>query len=134
MAHPGGRPTDYTPELIDELEVYLKEAVPQNMKIPTVEGFALKMGFSKDTLYEWAKLYPEFSDALNKLKMTQREVLIETGVFGGKEINANVVMLLLKVNHDMIEKSAMDITSAGEKLASPTVIIDTHGPDKTDIV
>jgi hypothetical protein len=113
---PGGRPTDYTPQVIEELNQYLIEATPLNMKIPTVEGIALRLGVSRDTLYEWAKIHKEFSDTLGKLKMMQKEALIETGIFGGKEINQTIVALLLKVNHDMVEKTAVDVTSGGKPI------------------
>lgn len=98
-----GRPTKYTPQIIEELNKYLEEAIPQNMKIPTVEGIALKLGISKKTLYSWAKEHEEFLNALEELKMKQKESLTEIGIFGGKEINATIVALLLKVNHNMIE-------------------------------
>jgi hypothetical protein len=97
------RPSKYTPEVIDEINEYLAEAIPENMRIPTIEGIALKLGISRDTLYEWAKVHAEFSDTLERLKMMQKEALIQTGIFGGKEINQTIVALLLKVNHDMIE-------------------------------
>lgn len=122
MANPVGRPSEYTPEIIKELNKYLTEAIPQNMKIPTVEGIALKLKISKNTLYEWAKKHPEFQDALDELKMRQKEALIEIGVFGGKEINATIVALLMKVNHDMIEKTATDITSKGEKIEGNQIV------------
>ena len=47
MANPVGRPSEYTPEIIKELNKYLTEAIPQNMKIPTVEGIALKLGINQ---------------------------------------------------------------------------------------
>jgi len=118
MTHPGGRPTLYTPEVITQINEYMAEAVPQNMKIPTVEGIALKLGINRDTLYQWAKDHKEFSDTLDELKLKQKEYLTEIGIFGGKEINATIVMLLLKVNHDMIEKSALDVTSGGKPVKS----------------
>lgn len=104
-----GRPTDYKPAIIEEIDKYLEEAVPENMKIPTVEGIALKLGISRDTLYEWAKVHPEFSDTLEKLKMKQKEALIQTGIFGGKEVNSTIISLLLKVNHDMIETERKEL-------------------------
>ena len=107
--HAGGRPSEYTPKIIDELNQYLIEAVPQNMKIPTVEGIALRLGISKKTLYNWAEIHPEFLHALDILKMKQKEALIETGIFGGKEINQSIVALLLKVNHDMIETTRTEL-------------------------
>ena len=105
MKHPGGRPTKYNEVILEAVEQYLKQAVPENMEIATVEGLALYLGLSKNTLYEWAKEYKKFSDALEKLRDIQKQQLIKTGVFGGKEINSNIIMLLLKVNHDMIETS-----------------------------
>lgn len=116
MKHPGGRPSKYDPSLIDQVNDYLKGAVPQNMKIPTIEGISIKLGVCRDTLYEWAKKYPEFSDTIEKTKTLQKEYLQEIGIFGGKEINATIVALLLKVNHEMVEKSAVDVTSGGEKI------------------
>lgn len=122
--HPGGRPTLYRPEMIDEINEYLKEAVPQNMKIPTIEGVALRLGITRDTLYRWAKENREFSDTLEILRQKQKEALTETGIFGGKEINATIVALLLKVNHDMVEKTATDITSGGEKITQVVIVED----------
>ena len=107
------RPTKYTPKVIEEINQYLKSAIPENMKIPTVEGIALELGINKDTLYAWAKKYPEFSDALEELKMKQKEALVQTGIFGGKEINQAIVALLLKVNHDMIETNRHEFKGDG---------------------
>lgn len=117
--HPGGRPTDYSPGVIIILEQYLRDAVPENMSIPTVEGLALKLNVNKTTIYEWAKKHEEFSNALSRLKMEQKNHLVKIGIFGGKEINANIVALLLKVNHDMVEVSKTDITSGGKPLPTP---------------
>lgn len=117
MPNKVGRPTIYTPKAIDKINEYLQEATPENMEIPTVEGIALKLGINRDTLYEWAKVHPEFSDTLEKLKMLQKKYLINTGIFGGKEINQTIVALLLKVNHDMIETNRTELTGKdGESL------------------
>jgi len=114
--HAGGRPTKYDPSMIDTIDDYLKGAIPENMKIPTIEGIAIRLGICRDTLYQWAKEYPEFSDTIEKTKTLQKEYLQEIGIFGGKEINATIVALLLKVNHDMIETTKTDITSGGKPI------------------
>lgn len=119
-----GRPTKYSPKTIDEINKYLQDATPENMSIPTVEGIALRLGVNRDTIYAWAKKHKEFSDTIKKMKMLQKEALIRTGIFGGKEINQTIVALLLKVNHKMIETSKTDITSNGEKLDGLVVIKD----------
>ena len=122
MAQAGGRPTKYTPEIIGKINEYLESAVPENMQIPTVEGVALKLGISRDTLYEWAKVHPGFSDTIRKLKMLQKEALVMTGIFGGKEVNQAIIGLLLKVNHDMVETTKSDITSGGEKIETNAIV------------
>jgi hypothetical protein len=113
---PVGRPTRYTSKTIPEVEKYLIDAVPENMAIPTIEGIALRLNVNRDTLYEWASVHKDFSDTLEKMRVLQKEALIRTGIFGGKEINSTIIMLLLKVNHDMVEKTAMDITSGGQPI------------------
>lgn len=113
----GGRPTKYIPEKIyPKIEEYLQSAMPENMKIPTIEGISLKLGVSRDTLYEWAKQHKEFSDTLEYVKTKQKEILQEIGIFGGKEINATIVSLLLKVNHDMIETERKQMEVSGDPL------------------
>ena len=97
------RPSKYRSEVISEINEYLANAIPENQQIPTIEGIALKLGINRDTLYEWAKVHRKFSDTIEKLRMTQKEALIQTGIFGGKEVNAQIIALLLKVNHDMVE-------------------------------
>jgi hypothetical protein len=128
MSHPGGRPSEYTPAVIDQLNQYLKEAVPENMSIPTVEGLALELGITKKTLYNWSEQHEEFLHALEELKMRQKEALVKTGIFGGKEINATIIALLLKVNHDMTDK--VDITSQGQKLEPTQIIIVEDKPEE----
>jgi hypothetical protein len=75
------------------------------MHLPKIESFAIRLGVSKDSLYEWAKLYPEFSDALKKILLKQAEQLIDDGIYGGKEVNSTIVKLLLQNNHGMKERT-----------------------------
>ena len=57
--HAGGRPTKYKEEYVDEI----KGACLLNSGI-TDEQIASKFYISLATLYEWKKLYPEFSEAI----------------------------------------------------------------------
>lgn len=113
----GGRPTKYNDQIIAKTEEYIKYAVPENMEIATIEGLALYLDVNKTTLYEWEKDNKEFSNALGKLRDIQKQQLVKTGIFGGKEINASIIALMLKVNHNMIETTRQELTGKeGEKL------------------
>lgn len=53
-----GRPTDYLPEYCEQVIDFMAGGF-------SFEAFAGKIGVSKQTLYEWTKVHPEFSDAKN---------------------------------------------------------------------
>jgi hypothetical protein len=122
MTHPGGRPTDYKQKYCEEVDRYLEEQTVQNMHMPKVVSFARRIGVHKDTLYEWAKEHKEFSVALSKIMEKQEEDLIDTGIFGGKEINHSIIKLMLMNNHGMREKQDTDVTTGGEKLEGLVVV------------
>lgn len=103
MSKKVGRPTKYYPEIYGDIEAYLLTTGRENTKLPTIEGLALYLNVHKDTLYEWAKENREFSDALDKLKMLQKEQLINDGIYGGKEVNSAIVKLVLGHNHGMTD-------------------------------
>lgn len=130
---PAGRPTDYKPEIIDQINEYLRSAVPENQQIPTIERIALNIGVNRDTLYEWAKVHPEFSDTIEKVKATQKDLLVQTGIFGGKEVNATIIALLLKVNHDMVETERKEFVGKDGKDLFPTPIAEINVPESHGI-
>src|SRR5574343_216089 len=115
-----GRPTKYDPKFLDVVNKYILEAVPENMDIPTMEGLALKLDVEIKTLYNWSKKNPDFLHAIRRLKKEQKQHLIKTGIFGGKEINPTIIALMLRVNHKMVEvtksTNKTDLTSGGKKL------------------
>lgn len=132
-----GRPTKYLPTFIKTVDKYLKETqdvytefhkIRSNsdksadgydrlveVKLPTVEDFASYINVSKNTLYEWAKLYPEFQDALEKIVLEQRKRLERGGLSG--DYNSTIAKLILSANHGLREKS--DVTSDGKALPTP---------------
>lgn len=116
MAHPGGRPTKYNPQIITQTNEYIKSCGREQMTLPTIQGLAIKLCVNKTTIYEWAKENPEFSNAIDKLMDYQAQQLINDGIYGGKEINAPIVKLMLMNNHGMREKSDTDVTSNGKEI------------------
>lgn len=107
-----GRPTKYTEDMPLHVAIYLELNGKEQMKLPTVQGLAVYLNVNKDTLYAWSKEHEEFSDALDRLLSVQGEQLINDGIYGGKEVNATIVKLLLQNNHGMREKN--DVELSGE--------------------
>lgn len=52
----GGRPSKYHRDYCEMLITHMREGL-------SIESFGGVIGVSKDTIYEWCKVYPEFSDA-----------------------------------------------------------------------
>jgi len=95
-----GRPTKYIPAVIfPKIEEYLSMCGREQTSLPTVAGLALHLGVNRDTIFTWAKKYPELSDYLKRLADKQRQQLIDDGMYGGKEVNASMAIFLLKAIH-----------------------------------
>ena len=102
LAKKEGRPTKYNPVLFNPLiDEYLQGCTSENMKLPTIEGLALKLNVSRDSIYEWKEKYPEFSDTIKKIEYQQKENLINQGFYGGREVNGSMGIFLLKANHGL---------------------------------
>jgi hypothetical protein len=99
--HAGGRPTKYYPEIDVKIQEYIASTGREQTKLPTVEGLAIYLDITRETVYQWAKLYPVFSDTLKKIEILQKEQLMNDSFYGGKEVNAGAGVFLLKANHGM---------------------------------
>lgn len=67
-----GRPTSYDPKYCQEMI----DCLSQGYSITT---FAVRIGVSKDTIYEWVKTHDEFSDAFRKAKDHEQSWYETTG-------------------------------------------------------
>ena len=116
-----GRPTLYKgEETIKQAEDYLLSCVDNEGKVnlPKYEGLALWLDCSIDTLYEWAKVYPVFSDILDKVKKEQANRVIDRAL--GGQYNANIAKLLLG-KHGYSEKSEVEQKTTLEISGNPEV-------------
>ena len=110
MARPSEK-QDNLPELVDE---YLKECKDKftsegnSVNLPTISGFARKIGFNESTMYEWVKTDPIFSKSLEDIKDEQRDRLLNQGLAGN--YNSTIAKLVLSANHGMAEKKEVDNT------------------------
>jgi len=130
MVHAGGRPTEYDESFCAELDKYLTTTGKEQMSLPTIQGFSLWLGFNDDTLNEWGKIHPEFSATLKRLKHLQAKQLIDDGIYGGKEVNATIIKLLLQNNHGMKERN--DMTSDDKPIKTPDTLYVKFIDEKTN--
>lgn len=56
--HPGGRPTDYTPDLCEKVIPLLKEGM-------SIEELGLELDVGYSTIYAWMERHPKFKEAIN---------------------------------------------------------------------
>lgn len=57
----GGRPSDYKPEYCDQIVEWGAEG-------KSIVWMASRLDVVRDTIYEWARVHPEFSDALMRAR------------------------------------------------------------------
>lgn len=77
----GGQPTKYKPEycqgIIDYFNSEITDAKGKYNDFPIIAGYAAKIGVNRDTLFEWAKVHPKFSDSLKAVKAKQEQILVK---------------------------------------------------------
>lgn len=77
------------------------------VRLPTVEGFADFIKFTKPTLYNWAKKHKEVKQGINEIVNEQLTRLVDCGLEG--TYNSTIAKLILSSNHGMREKT--DVTT-----------------------
>ena len=95
MAHPGGRPSKYSPAYVEEVVTFCAQGY-------SLTAFAGSIGVTRSSINEWAGEHPEFSEAVNRAKAKRaawweeraRQVALEGGPGG----QATMVIFGLK-NH-----------------------------------
>lgn len=132
-----GRPSKYDPKYCQELEDFFdidpyrevtdvytykdgttKETVkllPNDM--PFIRDFAKKIGVNSDTLYEWAKHHPEFSDSLKAVKQLQEKILVINGLNGC--YNSTFAIFTAKNVIGWRDQTQIDHTTKGDKMPTP---------------
>ncbi len=117
---PGGRPPDYSEEVLTKVKEYIdlcedetKDVITGQsdkfttykekiiVKLPTIEGLARFLKIHRDTVYDWENNHPEFSYILGELRAKQAEKLINSGLSG--DYNPTIAKVLL-TKHGYTEK------------------------------
>lgn len=97
--HAGGRPTVATPENVEKAWQYVNGDWQLDEVIPTVEGLAVYLRISRETIYA----REEFSDIAREIKEKQSKILVSSGLKG--DFNSVIAKLILSSKHGYVEKS-----------------------------
>jgi hypothetical protein len=101
---PAGRPPKYGDEMLSKANQYLTDYDV----IPSIAGLAVYLGTCRETIYDWSRKFPEFSDIVTLLLSKQEQVLIQKGLTG--DFNPSITKVIL-TKHGYSEKQ--DLTLAG---------------------
>jgi hypothetical protein len=91
-----GRPTDYNKKYCNQIIRWMGQG-------NSITGFAGKIGVSKDTIYEWIKVHPEFSDSIKKGRAKTVKFLEQVGTLGmmGKIPNFNAAAWIFTMKNKL---------------------------------
>jgi hypothetical protein len=64
VKHPGGRPSEYKPEYCEAVLDYMAQGY-------SLSAFAGSIKKSKDQIYDWLSVHPEFANAVSRARMTR---------------------------------------------------------------
>lgn len=141
-----GRPSKYNSRLCEEvikyfdIEPHFETPVTTTYKdgttkeeiklipsdLPTLAGFAVKIGVHRDTIDQWRKDHKEFSDAIKKAKECQENILVTNGLQG---LYAQPFAIMASKNI-LNWRDKQDMTSDGQK-TEPLKIIITEDKSNT---
>jgi hypothetical protein len=125
---PAGRPTLYSPELLEQAERYLQNWQAEGDQMPSVAGLSVYLNIRRSTCYAWAKEADkeEFSDILAAIMDKQEQVLFNKGLVG--DFNSTIAKLAL-TKHDYSDKSENTIQGGENPLTiqAPWQVVGVKG-------
>lgn len=115
-----GRPTKYTPEMCDLVIEYMSQG---DSKV----SVAAKLGINRDTLYDWVKTNPDFSDSIKRgLDLSQawwEDLGKELVLQGQGNAAAWIYNMKSRFREDWADLTKTDITSGGEPIKTNTIVL-----------
>lgn len=124
--NPVGRPTKYTPELIEKAREFVASKRGQ---FTMIAELALELGIRRSTVHEWAKdpEKKEFSDIVEELQSGQ-ELYLAKGTLNG-DLNATMAKLLL-TKHGYSDKQDLSSSDGTMTPKDMPTTIRLVGPDE----
>lgn len=106
-----GRPTKYNKDIQKQAEAYLENYKDTHGdEIPSNAGLARILKVHRDTIIEWGKQHPAFSDTLDDIQHEQERKLLNNGLNG--KFNSNITKLALH-NHGYSDKKELSGPNGG---------------------
>lgn len=106
---PAGQPTKYKPEYAapEHAQEFIDHCKKEK-EVVTLCGYAVYVKVCEETISEWRKVHPEFSETIARIKQVSKNQMLQGGL--NKTLSSRIVKLGLSANHGMIEKTAQEIT------------------------
>jgi hypothetical protein len=109
---------EYIDRCVDRIEEYHKTRGDKSdsydrlvrVQIPTIEGLAVHLGITRETIYQWEKDEDkkEFTDILGLLRAKQADALINNGLSGDYNPTIAKVLLTKHGYRDGVEMTGTD--------------------------
>ena len=124
----GGRPSKYNVGTQFKADIYLSIYEDQLEEVvPSHAGLAVYLKVCKETLYEWKKHHPKFSNTLRNIKIAQEQCLLNRGLSG--KYNAQITKLML-ANHGYSEKTDLKHSGDAENPVITKIVREVVRADK----
>lgn len=125
-----GRPSTYDPAYCDQVIEYGKQG-------KSVAWMAAEIGVHKDTIYEWAKVHPAFSDSLTRARLESQRWWEDAGQSGmvAPGFNASIWSrsMAARFPEDWREQKGVELTGANggplQVQAIERTIVDPQNPN-----
>lgn len=123
---PAGRPSEYDPS-------YCEKVIEWGAAGKSKTWMAAKIGICRDTIYQWERNHPEFSDALKRAKALEQMWWEDSGQDGmtGDKFNGQVWgrSMAARFPDDWREKSELDLNGKIQVTEIKRTIVDPRNPD-----
>lgn len=118
---PAGRPTNYTPEVIEKAWAYANGGWAEvGDPVPSIAGLACEINLHRETLRLWAKDEQNaFFGILNKIAQEQERQLVRGGL--SSAFNASITKMMM-TKHGYSDRVETDHTSSDGSLKNNIII------------
>ena len=93
--HPGGRPSKYSPAILEKTKQYLETYKDLGDPVPTIAGLAQELDITRETIHQWKqdKNKAKFSYMIKQFQSIQERALVAGGL--SSKLNPSVTKLMM---------------------------------------